>query len=330
MEKTMRKWLLILLVVIFISACSLIDEVDDLALFATPTPTQAVTATPSVPPEVHKGIAVSLRIRGLTNSTPEVETGSTVTLEQTFEPQILTVTRKADGSVYSYSTTAWANAPVTHMRTCLDLDGRGCTPGAWQPFQKTVSSEVKVDWLGERNLKLVAEFRDANQAAIPGMPGMYGSSPAAGTAVLNVSGVVLPGTLLDKLPSPVLTAVAATRTSAPPVTGSVLIKDGSCCAGGTAGSTISLDVAFKASSPAGKVTEMRVQTGGGCQKNAPALTTPWEPFQETKTYQTRLTINWVGWYISVQYRDSAGNISLVYCDDISLEGNPVPPTAKSP
>ena len=30
----------------------------------------------------------------------------------------------------------------------------------------------------------------------------------------------------------------------------------------------------------------------------------------------------VGWYIAVQYRDASGNLSPVYCDDISVEGSP--------
>jgi len=29
--------------------------------------------------------------------------------------------------------------------------------------------------------------------------------------------------------------------------------------------------------------------------------------------------------VSVQYRDALGNLSPVYCDDISLEGMPAPP-----
>ena len=71
---------------------------------------------------------------------------------------------------------------------------------------------------------------------------------------------------------------------------------------------------------------MRVQTGGGCYKNEGALNAPWEPFQEAKSYPANLIINWVGWWINVQYRDAAGNLSPVYCDDISLEGSPPRPT----
>ena len=41
---------------------------------------------------------------------------------------------------------------------------------------------------------------------------------------------------------------------------------------------------------------------------------------------TTLALNWVGFYQRVQYRDALGNLSSVYCDDISLEGNPPPPT----
>jgi hypothetical protein len=107
-----------------------------------------------------------------------------------------------------------------------------------------------------------------------------------------------------------------------PVSGSVSIEGGRCCAGGVAGSQISLNVEFQATSSAGKVTEMRVQTGGGCPKDPAQLKAGWEPFQPTQRYPTSLGINWIGWYISVQYRDEKGNLSAVYCDDISLEGSP--------
>jgi len=313
----MQKWLSFLLLVILFSGCS--PAADEPGRILTPrpaTPTPTAGASPTPIPEIQKGVRIALRVRGDTHSAPEVETGSMVVLEQIFEPEIHTITRRADGSISGTGMVAWVNAPVAQMRTCLAPDERGCTFGEWLPYQKSMNSELRVDWLGPRNLRLVAEFRDAKQAPIFALPG---------SVVLSVSGVVLPTTRLEKLPAPLLTAIAATRASAP-LTGSVLIAEGRCCAGGTAGSTISLPVTFKAASPAAKVTEMRVQTGGGCQKNEPALNAPWEPFQEVKSYPARLTINWVGWWINVQYRDAAGNLSPVYCDDISLEGSPVRPT----
>ena len=118
----------------------------------------------------------------------------------------------------------------------------------------------------------------------------------------------------------------STPTPYHPVTGTVIIEDGRCCAGGIAGETIELSVRFEASSPFGEVTHMRVHFGSGPQDvgEIPAETT-WEPFEESRTFSTRVALNWVGLFIGVQYRDSAGNLSPVVWDDISIEGMP-PPT----
>jgi hypothetical protein len=51
----------------------------------------------------------------------------------------------------------------------------------------------------------------------------------------------------------------------------------------------------------------------------------WQPFVAQVDYPFRPPINWSGFYISVQYRDELGNLSPVYCDDISVEGMPAPP-----
>lgn len=69
----------------------------------------------------------------------KVEAGATLVLEQLFEPEIRSITRRADGSIYSTSSRAWENAPVAQMRTCLAVDERGCTLGEWRPFQKQLS-----------------------------------------------------------------------------------------------------------------------------------------------------------------------------------------------
>jgi hypothetical protein len=48
----------------------------------------------------------------------------------------------------------------------------------------------------------------------------------------------------------------------------------------------------------------------------------WEPFVTQRSFPFTLAINWVGFYISAQYRDQHGNLSPAFCDDISLEGMP--------
>jgi hypothetical protein len=108
----------------------------------------------------------------------------------------------------------------------------------------------------------------------------------------------------------------------------VQIEDGREVVGGTAGDLIPIDVAFAASSTAGRVTEMRV--GNICAADRDLSARPWEPFAATKTYSTTAAINFVGWYVSVQYRDTHGNLSPIYCDDISVEGMPAPPPTPAP
>jgi hypothetical protein len=106
-----------------------------------------------------------------------------------------------------------------------------------------------------------------------------------------------------------------------------LIEGGNSVAGGVSGSRIQLDVEFTAESTAGQVTEMRVDTSlpGGCMSGGLGGI-PWEPFVPQKVYTTTAFGNFQGWYINVQYRDDAQNISSVYCDDISIEGMPPTPT----
>ena len=288
---------------------------------ATPMP---VNLTPSPTPEINQVVSVSLRVRGSVKVIPELEAGTTAVLEITFEPVIQKITRRPDGSVLSSSTAAWADAPVAQVRFCLE-QGAPCSPlEEWQPFQAQRTSDLKVEWLGPRSYTLRAEFRDAQGQVIPSIRSTDTNPQGQTETTLTILGVVNPATPLEKLPPPVLTALAATRTAFP-VSGSVLIEGGRCCAGGPAGTQINLAVDFQASSTAGAIKEMKVQTGGGCVKDPAQLKGEWEPYQPARSYPARLAINWVGWWISVQYRDSAGNLSPVYCDDISLEGSPPTP-----
>ena len=124
--------------------------------------------------------------------------------------------------------------------------------------------------------------------------------------------------------------IAQAATPAPPssyvVTGSVVLKGGASVAGGTAGSVLAMDAAFKASSPSGPVTEMRTATryGGGCLKDMSSVA--WEPFAPTQTFTLTVFLNFIGFYVSAQFRDANGNLSSIVCDDISVEGMPARPT----
>ncbi len=94
------------------------------------------------------------------------------------------------------------------------------------------------------------------------------------------------------------------------------------------GSIQDLSLTLTAQSAAGPVTEMRlVQGSGGCPASNEIEGATWQPFVVTKTLQVPImAINWFGLYLGVQYRDAQGNLSPVYCDDISVEGAPPLPT----
>ena len=107
-----------------------------------------------------------------------------------------------------------------------------------------------------------------------------------------------------------------------PVMGSVIIEEGRCCAGGRAGDVIELAVEFDASSPLGEVTEMRVRLANITFTEEELSEAEWEPFVNTRSLPVNVALNWVGYFVTVQYRDAAGNLSPVYFDDISVEGSP--------
>ena len=288
------------------------------------TPPILPSSTPSPAPEIQKVVSVALSVRGSAQTSPEIAAGSSIVVEAVFNPVIQVLNRRADGSVLSSSASTWEDAPQMQMRTCVSVDPLPCELGEWQPFQPQVSREFPVDWLGWRQFHLTVEFADAAGQPIPSVRSYDFDSQFQTNLSMNVFASLDPTTPLAQFPAPVQTAAAATQT-AYPVSGSVQIEGGRCCAGGTAGTTIQLQVDFQAASRTGEVTEMKVQVGP-CVRKPSDLESSWEPFQPQRTYETTLAINWVGWSISVQYRDSGGNLSPVYCDDISLEGSPPNPT----
>lgn len=132
--------------------------------------------------------------------------------------------------------------------------------------------------------------------------------------------------LATRIPSRIITPMHPTLTPYRPVYGSVVIEGGQCCIGGLAGETIEVGVAFEATSPLAEVTEMRVRSGGLHFTEDEMAYADWEEFVPYKTFSVHVAINWIGFYVTVQYRDELGNLSLVYYDDISVEGHPATPT----
>lgn len=89
-------------------------------------------------------------------------------------------------------------------------------------------------------------------------------------------------------------ATTVTPSVSRPVTGSVVLQEGACCVGGTAGSPVSIRAAFKATSSLARVTEMRAATryGGGCLKESEMASISWEPFVASKEFTVTAAINW--------------------------------------
>lgn len=122
-------------------------------------------------------------------------------------------------------------------------------------------------------------------------------------------------------PQPPGITITPSPTAHTAVYGSVEIEGGICCAGGQAGETIQLGVTLDAASSEGEVIEMRYVTAYIQADEERMSEEAWVPFQSELSFSTQLAVNWVGWWISVQYRDDQGNVSPIYSDDISLEGN---------
>ncbi len=107
-----------------------------------------------------------------------------------------------------------------------------------------------------------------------------------------------------------------------PITGWVILEDGRCCIGGTAGQPLDLHAEFYAQSQLAPVTEMRTWLGPSPATLDDLQGVEWVPFAEQATFVIVPAINWAGVTLSVQFRDGRGTESQVASDDISVEGNP--------
>jgi len=143
---------------------------------------------------------------------------------------------------------------------------------------------------------------------------------AANEAIISYLATLMPRTTRgERLPTFTPTPYLA-------VQGAVIIEEGRCCVGGVAGDTIQVGVAFRASSPLAEITEMRVRVGSRAFNEREMGTAAWEPFARHRRFPVNIALNWVGFYVSVQYRDAQGNLSPIFHDDISVEGMPPTPT----
>jgi len=146
---------------------------------------------------------------------------------------------------------------------------------------------------------------------------------AANEAIISYLATLIPRTSRgEQLPTFTPTPYLA-------VQGAVIIEEGRCCVGGVAGDMIQVGVGFRAGSPLAEITEMRVRVGSMPFNEREMAEADWEPFVRFRRYPVRVALNWVGFYVSVQYRDAQGNLSPIYHDDISVEGMPPTPTVSS-
>lgn len=307
----------------FTLACSfLTPPVATLPAPLPVSPEVPVTLTPVPRTNV---VNIHLSEVSTTDSNPAIAAGTTATLEAWFEPAVYIPVVNPDGSVSGVIMVPWESHDIAEMRFCFSASGPCQPEGDWLPYAAKQQFPIPVDWLGPREFWLAAEFRDSSGNPIPSIDYRSWQPPQAVTQTFTqITGVWDEATPIGNQPATVQTAVAATL-AAYPVTGSVVLAGGNSAAGGTAGSTIDIGVEFAASSPYGQVTEMRVRTGG-CFAEAAMTEAAWEPFAASKTIPVYVVINWVGFYVSVQYRDANGNVSPVYCDDINVEGMPAQPT----
>jgi hypothetical protein len=132
--------------------------------------------------------------------------------------------------------------------------------------------------------------------------------------------------LATRIP-PIRASPTAVPRPTPFVTGSVVIEEGRCCVGGIAGTTIEVSAAFRADSPVSPVTEMRVRAGSQPFDEEEMAEASWEPYRPEVSFPFLVPLNWVGFYVSAQFRDEMGNESAAAHDDISIEGMPALPTS---
>jgi phosphatidylserine/phosphatidylglycerophosphate/cardiolipin synthase-like enzyme len=131
----------------------------------------------------------------------------------------------------------------------------------------------------------------------------------------RVSGCTLPGSVY----------LPVVMKAYPLWSGSVVLNNDLCCIGGTAGVPLDIPATFSAQSALAGVTHMRTSTTYGCATGTLMAPLPWEAFVTQKSFTFTPPLNWVTFFLSVQYRDALGNESPVYCDDIAVEGMPPMP-----
>ena len=285
------------------------------------SPTPAPAARPQQPAREMQAVLVEISEPRAEWSFVEAEVGKELKLQVAFQPVVIRVGE--DESSFSNLDTD----NIAEMRLCTSLQGPCELDEAWLPFTEEEVFQIAVDWLDRPEFHLTAQFRDADGQTVPAVDyprsGVYQEPESVYRGSLAIVGVLNPETPVDTLPPQVQIAVAPTATPSG-VWGSVEIEGGASLVGGKERTTIPIHVAFDAWSPSADIEEMRLGTGG-CLAEAEMEQAEWEPFQPSTAFSVNAAINIRGFYVSVEYRDAEGNVSPVYCDDISVEGEPGDP-----
>jgi hypothetical protein len=117
-----------------------------------------------------------------------------------------------------------------------------------------------------------------------------------------------------------LTTGASLELTFRSVTGSIKIKGSQCCVAGPVGKTMTVPVTFSATSQHGQVTEMRLGVGGCGTGQQAAVSSDWEPLVAQRDLPVTPSPMLATLSVAVQYRDVAGNVSVVACDWVMVEG----------
>lgn len=304
-----------------LNACTPTSVETQAPSLQTPRSLYRSVSTAATSAEVEENI-VALHLYEIKNTKAQAKAnfGSTVELAISAKPVTYHVIRRYDESIESVSSQIWKPHTVTKMQICTSFDEPCLLNDTWISFNGEQIFQIDIDWVGTRLLWVVAQFQDALGQTVLSITQSGQNPRPVSQASYAIVGIVDDSITTDELPLSIQAAVNATRATFP-VWGSINIEDGRCCVGGVAGETIQVDVAFKGESPLGEIKEMRIRTGNECFTENDMIANQWEPFVPTKTYPVKTASNWIGFYISVQYHDAKGNLSPVYCDDISVEGH---------
>jgi hypothetical protein len=65
---------------------------------------------------------------------------------------------------------------------------------------------------------------------------------------------------------------------------------------------------------------------GGCLEEQVIHQARWEPYTQQEQFQVRIVVpNFVRYHVAVQFRDAAGYLSPLQCDEVWVEGHILPP-----